>query len=88
MSFLGVGSPQDRIFDVVLTIWVTDGPDPSWRRLLLPGHAYPTSELSWRLCVSRGGATVSGSDGMDSSTQVPAIRTVWVPAATYYGVRH
>jgi hypothetical protein len=38
--------------------------------------------------VSRGGATVSGSDGMDSSTQVPAIRTVWVPAATYYGVRH
>jgi hypothetical protein len=36
---------------MMLTTQVSDGPDPVWTRLLLPGKAYPMLELSWRLCV-------------------------------------
>jgi hypothetical protein len=31
---------------------------------------------------------MSGDDGMDSSTQVPAIRCTWVPAALSHQARH
>jgi hypothetical protein len=31
---------------------------------------------------------VSGDDGMDSSTQVPAIRRVWVPVAMFCYARY
>jgi hypothetical protein len=26
-------------------------PNPTWSKSFLPGHAYPMSESSWRLCV-------------------------------------
>jgi hypothetical protein len=45
-AFLRVRGPWDGIFDMVLTIWVPDVPNPSWRSLLLLGCAYPASELS------------------------------------------
>jgi hypothetical protein len=33
-SFLGVGSPQDWIFTVVLTVWVHERPNLTWRNSL------------------------------------------------------
>jgi hypothetical protein len=47
----GVQRSRDRIFVMVLTARVADGMNPLWRSPLFPGHAYPVSELSWRLCV-------------------------------------
>jgi hypothetical protein len=47
----GGARAPDGIFDVVLTIWVPARLNPSWRSPLLPGHAYPASELSWRLGI-------------------------------------
>jgi hypothetical protein len=35
-----------------------------------------------------GGVSVSGGDGMDSSTQVPVIRCAWVPVAMSYRDRN
>jgi hypothetical protein len=35
------------IFDVAFTIWVPVRSKLIWRSPLLPGHAYPTSKLSW-----------------------------------------
>jgi hypothetical protein len=35
-----------------------------------------------------GGVVVSGGDGTDSSTQVPAVRHAWVTVATSYRTRH
>jgi hypothetical protein len=36
----------------------------------------------------QGGATISGGDGMDFSTLVPAVRSAWVHAALPYHARH
>jgi hypothetical protein len=47
----GVRSPGDDPSDVVLIVWVLDGPHPLWRSLLLLRRAYLMSKLSWRLCV-------------------------------------
>jgi hypothetical protein len=46
-----VRSPRVWIFDVVLTVCVAVLLNPTWRSSLLSGHAYPTSEISWQLCV-------------------------------------
>jgi hypothetical protein len=37
---------------------------------------------------SYGGVAMSSGDEMDSSTQVPAVRCVWVPMAMSYRARH
>jgi hypothetical protein len=40
------------------------------------------SELSWQLCVcAYGGVSMSGGDGTNSSTQVPAVMCVWAPVS-------
>jgi hypothetical protein len=50
-TFLGVWSPQDWIFTIVLTVWIYKGPNLTWRSLLLPMCTYPASELLWQLCI-------------------------------------
>jgi hypothetical protein len=47
----GCEAPRDLIFDVVLIVWVPEGLNFTWRSQILPGRAYPASELSWQLCV-------------------------------------
>jgi hypothetical protein len=49
--FWGMRSPRAWIFDGVLTIWVPVLPNLIWSKSFFPGHAYPMSEPSWRLCV-------------------------------------
>jgi hypothetical protein len=50
-AFFGVRSPQVWIINVVSTIWVPMLLNLTWRSSLLPRCAYPTTELSWRLCM-------------------------------------
>jgi hypothetical protein len=45
--FRGVQGRRNWVFDVVLTVRVSERSNLMWRRPLLPGHAYPLSELSW-----------------------------------------
>jgi hypothetical protein len=42
--FLGVRGPRDWIFTIVLTIWILERPNLTWRRSLLLGRAYPGPE--------------------------------------------
>jgi hypothetical protein len=37
---------------------------------------------------SCGSVAMPGNDGMDSSTQIPAIRCAWALVATFYCARH
>jgi hypothetical protein len=72
---------------MVLIVRVSDGLDHLWRSPLLIGRTYLMSELSIYV-YSSGEIVMLGIDGMDSSTQVPAGRCVWVLVAMSCRDRH
>jgi hypothetical protein len=46
-----VRSPLGWIFNMVLTVWIPEGSNLTWRSLLLPGRACPALDLSWQFCM-------------------------------------
>jgi hypothetical protein len=83
-----VRSPKDRIFDVVLTVWVPEKSNLIWRSLPLPRHTYPALIYHGDYTCSLGRVAMSDGDGKDSSTQAPAARRGWAPAAMSCHTRH
>jgi hypothetical protein len=81
-AFLGVRSPQDGIFDLVLTTWVRDGPNSSWRTRFYQGILIHCQSYHGDYVCSFDGVVMSGGNRMDSSTQVLVVKRVWAPVAT------
>jgi hypothetical protein len=73
---------------VVLTARVPDGPNPLWRNPLLQGKLIQRQSHHGDYACSIGGVAMSGDDGMDSSSQIPAVRCTWVPMAMSCHDRH
>jgi hypothetical protein len=85
---VGLRSPKDWIFDVVLTIWVPEKLNLIWRSSHLPGRTYLALSYHGDYACSLSRVAMSDSDGKDSSTQAPAARRVWVPVAMSCHTRH
>jgi hypothetical protein len=73
---------------MVLTTRVADSPNPLLRTRFFQGVLIQCQSYHGDYVCSFGGVAMSGSDGMSSSTQVPAARHMWVPMVMSCRVRH
>jgi hypothetical protein len=86
--FQGGEKPQEGIFGKLLTTLslcgqILHGEARFYQGMLILRQSYHDD-----YACSHGGSAMSGGDGMNSSTHVPAVRCVWVPTALSCHVRH
>jgi hypothetical protein len=64
-------------------VWILRGEARFHQSVLIQRQGYHDNYV-----CSFGGVALLCGDGMDSSTQIPAVRHLWVAAALSYHARH